>query len=58
MKRAAYKVAVAEAIAEGFSPVYVDENGFASETLRQHGYAVRGSAFQMSVQANTIGGLL
>ena len=42
MKRAAYKVAVAEARAEGFSPVYVDESGFASETLRQHGYAVRG----------------
>ena len=42
MKRAAYKVAIAEARAEGFSPVYVDESGFASETLRQHGYAVRG----------------
>ena len=44
MKRATYKASLAKAIEEGLSPVYIDESGFRSETLRCHGYAPRGVA--------------
>ena len=43
MKRATYKAALAEASADGFLPVYLDESGFTAETVRHHGYAPRGS---------------
>lgn len=43
IKRATYKASLAEAIAEGLSPVYLDECGFRSETVREHGYAPRGT---------------
>ena len=42
MKRDRYKAALAEAPAAGLSPVYLDECGFRSETVREHGYAPRG----------------
>ena len=43
-KRATYQAELSDAIEqENRSPVYVDESGFAAETLRKHGYAPRGT---------------
>ena len=42
VKRATYKTSLTEAREEGLSPVYIDETGFRSETVRCHGYAPRG----------------
>ena len=43
-KRATYQAELSDAIEqENRSPVYVDESGFAAETLRRHGYAPRGT---------------
>ena len=42
-KRATYEAELADAIhKENRSPVYIDESGFAAETVRRHGYAPRG----------------
>ena len=42
VKRATYKTSLTEAREEGLSPVYIDETGFRSQTVRCHGYTPRG----------------